>query len=315
MKIQRISTILKKYVLSKMNSLQIFKVYLWEYRRKVELLHLQSQADLIKEFCRKNIDKIYYSKYNPKTIFNYSKLDIFKKILQNVFLKKYSSVFYLYIRKNSIFYSQFIKIIYHHISMKICLILNKLYIYLRQSNLFKEKNQKCISKEITNSIKVKENTSNINMEYENSRMKNKNRMVITSTQQIKEKEAEFENRKKQFYRIFENKRLDEEDINSSKRKFYWKPFHCQKSINLIEKDNEFNKSLSNNLIESDITHMEKKTENNFIIMNIENKMNIEEKKTSKKFYWRPYRSIESSKEIKKFTETEIFSVEKNTKNK
>ena len=82
--------------------------------------------------------------------------------------------------------------------MKICLILNKLYIYLRQSNLFKEKNQKCISKEITNSIKVKENISNINMEYENSRMKNKNRMVITSTQQIKEKEAEFENRKKEF---------------------------------------------------------------------------------------------------------------------
>ena len=220
MKIQRISTILKKYVLSKMNSLQILKVYLWEYRRKVELLHLQSQADLIKEFCRKNIDKIYYSKYNPKTIFNYSKFDVFKKILQNVFFKKYSSVFYLYIRKNSIFYSQFIKIIYHHISMKICLILNKLYIYLRQSNLFKEKNQKCISKEITNSIKVKENISNINMEYENSRMKNKNRMVITSTQQIKEKEAEFENRKKRIFRIFENKRLEEEDINSSKRKFY-----------------------------------------------------------------------------------------------
>ena len=48
---ERISTILKKYVLSKMNSLQILKVYLWEYRRKVELLHLQSQADLIKEFC------------------------------------------------------------------------------------------------------------------------------------------------------------------------------------------------------------------------------------------------------------------------
>ena len=36
------------------------------------------------------------------------------------------------------------------------------------------------------------------MEYENYRMKNKNRMVITSTQQIKEKEAEFENRKKEF---------------------------------------------------------------------------------------------------------------------
>ena len=52
MKIQRISTILKKYVLSKINSLQILKVYLWEYRRKVELLHLQSQADLIKEFCQ-----------------------------------------------------------------------------------------------------------------------------------------------------------------------------------------------------------------------------------------------------------------------
>ena len=54
-------------------------MYLWEYRRKVELLHLQSQADLIKEFCRKKIDKIYYSKYNPKTIFNYSKFAIFKK--------------------------------------------------------------------------------------------------------------------------------------------------------------------------------------------------------------------------------------------
>ena len=73
--------------------------------------------------------------------------------------------------------------------------------------------------------------------------------------------------------------------------------------------------MSNNLIESDIAHMEKKTENTFIIMNTENKMNIEEKKTSKKFYWRPYRSIESSKEIKKFSETEIFSLEKDAKNK
>ena len=80
--------IIKSSKNSKINSLQILKVYLWEYRRKVELLHLQSQADLIKEFCRKKIDKIYYSKYNPKTIFNYSKFAIFKKNPLKCFFKK-----------------------------------------------------------------------------------------------------------------------------------------------------------------------------------------------------------------------------------
>ena len=275
-KTKKISNILIKFILSKPNNLYILRKYLWEYRRKIELLHLQLKGNIIKRFCQKILNK---QNNNFNNIINILITKIYS------FNHKKNGKFFIYHlkhlnNKSRKFYKMLSLIISHKISSKICFYLNILHKEIEK----REKKNKLF-----------ERTLNI----QNSHLKKK--LIITSTQQIEEKNAEFEYRKRIFYQNLEKKIDNKEDMKQSKKKFYWRPFQCEKSLNL-EKEMSLTKQIYQKKIESgymdfqqikDEMTFEKETKS------FENNEEIEYFEKAKKFYWLPYHSIESSKELNK----------------
>jgi len=135
-------------------------------------------------------------------------------------------------------------------------------------------------------------------------------MIITSTQQIEEKNAEFEYRKNKFYQNLAKKSYNKEEMKQSKRKFYWRPFQCQESINkeisteqIFEKKNISN-YMNNQEMKEEI-YIQKET------VSYEKNEELEYFEKGKKFYWLPYHSIESSKEINKLKNMKHTKLELN----
>jgi hypothetical protein len=253
-------------------------------------LHLQLKGNIIKRFCQKISNKV---EKNSLKIFT---LKLITKI-NSFYIKKKQKIFIHYLKinkKHKGFYKKLLKIIYYKIISNICFNLNTIYKEIQKRE---RKNE------------LLEQTFNIQNSYYL-----KKKMIITSTQQIEEKNAEFEYRKKKFYQNLTRKNDNKEEMKQSKRKFYWRPFHNQKSLNeAISSTEHIEKNIMKNIESNYMTKQEKKEEINIQkeTISYEKEEEIEYFEKEKKFYWLPYHSIESSKEINKLKNLKHSKFESN----
>ena len=253
-------------------------------------MHLQLKANIIKRFCQKILNKIHTNNFSLQPISLIS-------IINNIYFKKNGKIFihHLKIKNNSKeLYNKLLKLIYFKIISNISFNLNVIYNEIKNS----EKKHKLFEQ---------------SFHIQNSHYLKK-KMIITSTQQIEEKNAEFEYRKNKFYQNLAKKSYNKEEMKQSKRKFYWRPFQCQESKNKEISTEQIleNKNLKN--IESNYMYNQEMKEEIYIqkeTLSYKKNEELEYFEKGKKFYWLPYHSIESSKEINKLKNTKHTKLELN----